>query len=150
MSAVNAFDRHVSELMRRTGCDRGKAVQLVTEQTGFTPDDMRALDRVAAEQQLEKAEQWECVRIYRANGCEVYSTSQARAAKVSPGIPDLIVFHVRVGAHWYHEVKRPIGGVQSSSQAEFQSQCVATGVHYILGDRSEAWAILRKIGVITT
>lgn len=147
MSAVSAFDSAVSELMAKTNCSRDRAQQIIREQSGLAREDASTIDSAQAERQLEKAEQWECVRIYRAHGCEVYSTSQARAAKVSPGLPDLIVFHVRAGAHWYHEVKRPVGGVQSSAQAEFQSHCEATGMQYVLGDRSEAWATLRKLGI---
>lgn len=96
---------------------------------------------------LEKQEQWACMKVYRAFGCAVYSTSQSRAAKVSPGLPDLLVFAPRVHAFWYHEVKRQVGGVQSSAQKDFQEYCADCGIPYVLGDRTMAEGQLIAIGV---
>lgn len=95
----------------------------------------------------EKEEQAECVKIYRAHGCLIYSTSQYRAARVSVGQPDLLVFQPRVHAFWFHEVKRPAGGRQSSAQCEFEQLCRACGIRYVLGDRRAAWQTLRDLGV---
>jgi hypothetical protein len=40
----------------------------------------------------ETEEQREVVKIFREAGCKVYTTSEPRRKKSSPGVPDLIVF----------------------------------------------------------
>jgi hypothetical protein len=80
----------------------------------------------------EKEIQWECVKFYRAHGCVVYETSQKRASRIAPGIPDLIVFHPRSGKHWYHEVKTPKGELRPD-QKDFREQCLLTHVTHIVG-----------------
>lgn len=130
------FDETVNALVRSTNCSRDQAIALVRSQMPqLTPP---PAETTKDERILEKEEQWECMKIYRAFGCIVYSTSQSRAAKVSPGIPDLLVFLPRAHQFWYHEVKRQVGGEQSPAQREFQEYCADCGIAYILGDRSVA------------
>ena len=84
---------------------------------------------------LEKREQLVIMKMARVMGCTVRSTSQARAAKVSPGIPDLWISHrARCFAGWF-EVKRQVGGRTSSEQLDFAEECLAAGVAYGRGDR---------------
>ena len=86
---------------------------------------------------LEKDEQLVITKMARAIGCTVRSTSQARAAKVSPGIPDLWISHrERCFAGWF-EVKRSVGGRTSSEQIDFGEECRAAGVAYGRGDRHD-------------
>lgn len=95
----------------------------------------------------EKAEQLYVTRLLRAHGCVVRSTSQARASKIAPGVPDLIVFAPRVGCAAFLEVKRSSGGIQSPAQRDFQRDCDVCGWRYLIGDRRTAWAWLVEIGV---
>jgi hypothetical protein len=143
-----AYEAAVADLVSRTGCDPAKAEQLVRAQLPHLAPPPHPGEAQLRANVLEKEEQRECVKIYRAHGCVVYSTSQARASKVSAGIPDLLVFAPRVGVFFVHEIKRSAGGVPSSAQAEFQSLCFGCGVRYVIGDRAAAWDTLRKIGVI--
>jgi hypothetical protein len=96
----------------------------------------------AKDERLEKEIQSECVRIYRAHGCIVYETSQKRRAKVSPGIPDLMVFHAAKEAFWFHEVKTPRGSL-SPAQEDFRDRCAETGTLLVWGGVDDARAALR-------
>ena len=97
---------------------------------------------------LEKAEQWEVVKLYEAVGCKVISFSQPRATMQTEGIPDLRVYCERKGLSWWQECKRPIGGRQSDAQLDFQIMAERCGEIYILGGFREAYAHLQQIGVI--
>ena len=93
---------------------------------------------------LERDIQRGCVKYYRAHGCVVYETSQKRAAKVSPGIPDLIVFHPRSGLHWYHEVKTPSGELRPD-QKDFREQCLLTKTTHIVGGLAAAGLVVETL-----
>ena len=94
-----------------------------------------AADQLKRADVLEKAEQLVITKMARAIGCTVRSTSQARASKVAPGIPDLWISHrARCFAGWF-EVKRQAGGRTSSEQLDFGEECRAAGVAYGRGDR---------------
>jgi hypothetical protein len=80
----------------------------------------------------EKAIQAECVKLFKAYGCTVYENSQKRAAKVTPGIPDLWVVSRRAGRAFWFETKTP-SGKQSDAQTEFELDCLATNTRYVLG-----------------
>lgn len=112
--------------------ERRKARRNAGKPLHETPAELEQRTR-SDDNRLEKEIQRDCVRIYRANGCVVYETSQKRAAKVTPGLPDLIVFHARAKAMWYHEVKTATGELRPD-QRDFQEQCQLTGTpHYVGG-----------------
>lgn len=94
---------------------------------------------------LERKEQAEVAKIFRAHGCLVYSLSQPRATKQAPGLADLYVFAPRARLAWWFEVKRPVGGVQSPAQREFQQLCDQCGVRYVIGGQREAWALVQNL-----
>jgi hypothetical protein len=143
------FDAAVTQLMQLTSCNRGKAEAIIRQQAPHLAPPPNPGEAELRENVLEKQEQAEVVKILRAHGCVVYSLSQARASKQTPGLPDLWVFHPRAHAAFWFEVKRSVGGMQSGAQAEFQSLCFGSGVRYVLGDRCAAWDVLRTIGVVT-
>lgn len=144
MSALSPFDDAVAQVMS-LGYSRAIAEARVREQLPHLAPPPISADK--DERVIEKEEQAECTKIYRAHGCIVYSTSQYRASKVTPGVSDLLVFNPRAHAFWFHEVKRPVGGKQSPDQREFQEYCESCGIRYVIGDRSVAWQTLRDIGV---
>ncbi|GJG88706.1 hypothetical protein tb265_38870 [Gemmatimonadetes bacterium T265] len=92
---------------------------------------------------VEKATQHDVVKVFRALKGEVYVLSQARAAKQTPGLPDLWVAWPARGVAGWFETKRPKGGRLSDEQVAFAAQCLAAGVAYGVGSRkdAEAWVI---------
>lgn len=100
------------------------------------------------EQVLEKDEQREVYRLYVAVGCDVIWFSQPRATMQTQGIPDLKVYCRRKRLTWWHETKRPVGGVQSKDQQEFQRRAELCGEHYVLGGWEEAVSTVRKFGLV--
>src|SRR5205823_175278 len=98
---------------------------------------------------LEKAEQAEIVKLFRAFGFTVYVTSQYRPAKVSAGIPDLIAMHQRRGVFLFWETKRSSSGRFSAEQQTFDRLCDACGIPYGAGDHLAAveYLIARGIAV---
>lgn len=143
-ATLTEYDRLVALMVERK-VPREKAEEAARRELGLTIESQELSD---AARTLEKTEQQECIRIYLAHGCVVSSTSQYRPAKISAGLPDLLVFAPKVHAFWMHEVKRSVGGVQSPAQREFQHRCEECGVRYVLGDRTAAWQTLRETGVI--
>ena len=101
------------------------------------------------ERALEKAEQAEVMKVYRAFGGIVKSLSQARASKQSPGLPDLRVFMPRIGRYFEHETKRQGRGDNDLEPAqrdyrELGEQC---GLQVVVGDRFAAGDQLVRLGV---
>jgi hypothetical protein len=107
---------------------------------GATGEDLGAEDRARV---LEKQEQSEIVKQFRAYSFVVYNLSQARAAKQTPGLPDLWIAHTRLALAGWWESKRPVGGSLSSAQRDFREQCIRCSVSYGTGDRRAAalWLI---------
>ena len=103
---------------------------------------LRARD-VVNESQVQSAVK----RLYRSMGCKIYDTSQRRRADITPGIPDLIVFHPGKGLQWFHEVKVE-GGRQSPAQKRFERDCIAAKSDYILGGVAAAKDHLWVVGVV--
>lgn len=95
----------------------------------------------------EKAVQLRTARVYSAIGAFVVWTSQYRASRVTPGLPDLIVLLPFGKGVLFHEVKAP-GGRQSPAQKIFQQRCEMGGVRYVLGGADDAWHVLEETGVI--
>lgn len=92
----------------------------------------------------EKAIHWWIVKYLRLMGYEVYSTAQARATKISAGIPDLLV--MGKGAHTWVEVKRPKGKL-SEAQERFQELARAAGVECLVWrdvEDARAWVEARR------
>ena len=85
--------------------------------------------------------------LYRACGCQVWDTSQTRAAHISPGVPDLIVFHPRSRRHFFHEVKGAHGRL-SPAQQRFLVAAEACGVAVVVGDELAARRHLVAVGII--
>jgi len=96
---------------------------------------------------LEKETQSAVVKLFRAFGCRVYSLSQARATKQTPGIPDLWVVHTAARLAWWWETKRPKGGRLSPAQVDFAAECDAAGVRHGVGSRADAEAWLIGLGL---
>ena len=100
----------------------------------------------------EKEIQAEIVKLYKALGCKVYNLSQPRASKQSPGLGDLWVVHLASGWNrkgktaWWHETKTP-KGKQSEDQREFQRECKACHVGYVLGGVLAAEEQLLAFGI---
>lgn len=95
---------------------------------------------------LEDKEQHEIVKLLRAYGCVVYSLSQKRATKQSPGIPDLFLFvPVSIGNAWF-EVKIEGGDVRPD-QRDFADRCALYGSHYACGDLRAAKDFLVDINL---
>jgi hypothetical protein len=86
---------------------------------------------------LEKAEQWAITKMARAIGFSVYTTSQTRAAKVTPGFPDLWLAHGERGFAGFWETKRQVGGRISHEQLTFGVECLAAKIPHGFGDRYE-------------
>jgi hypothetical protein len=91
---------------------------------------------------LEKAEQAVIVKMARASGGRVYSLSQSRATKQTPGLPDLWIMYPKWVGFWW-ETKRQVGGDRSPAQIEFGEECAGAGVEYGYGDRHAFAAFLR-------
>jgi hypothetical protein len=85
-------------------------------------------------------------RIYVAVGAHVYVTSQPHRSHVTPGLPDLIVLHPRVGV-WFHEVKTPTGKLRGGQQ-DFVEHCQQCRVHHVVGGVQDAYRFLWAQGVL--
>ena len=88
------------------------------------PDAPKELEQTEAEIRLE-IKRW-----YRTAGAEVWDTEQERAARVDPGLADLIVVWPGRGIRFV-EVKRR-NGRQSPDQKRFQRAVEAAGGTYLL------------------
>lgn len=101
----------------------------------FVAEQPPAADEIKRANVLEKDEQWVITKMARAIGFTVRSTSQARASKVAPGIPDLILSHRDRQFFGFWETKRQVGGKLSTAQIEFAEDCHTAGVACGSGDR---------------
>ena len=90
---------------------------------------------------LEKHVQRAVKDLLRQMSIAVYDSSQPFAAKITPGVADLICFCPRRGL-FFCEVKRK-GGKQSPAQKVFQTHCEAAGIPYILGGVDEVSEFLQ-------
>jgi hypothetical protein len=99
------------------------------------------------ENALEKAEQWEIVKLFKAFGFEVYWLSQSRASKQTPGLPDLWCMHREQPIAFWFETKRTKGGRFSEPQRVFLEHAERCHVGYVWGDRSAARAHLITLGL---
>lgn len=97
----------------------------------------------------EKAVQTRVAHVYAAIGAFVVWTSQYRASRVTPGLPDLLILLPRGKGIVLQEVKRP-GGRQSAAQKAFQDRCADAGVRYVLGGVDAAWHVIEELGFVYT
>jgi hypothetical protein len=120
-----------------------------------SPEAMRASvdpEQVKAEQKredvLEKEEQREIIKRFRAVGCDVWSTSSNKRAKIRPGFPDIWAFGPAGSnlAFWW-ESKRQKGGRLSEAQLDFQKRCKDSGTIHGYGDRYDAERFLIAHGL---
>lgn len=141
-----AYDAMV-ESMTRQGVPREKAVARARELYPHVATQLDAeVERKA--HVLEKAEQRAVWKMAKAVGFDVYSLSQARAAKQTPGLPDLWMYrHARSPLAFWWETKRQIGGERSDAQIKFGQQCEHAGIPYGHGDRYDFAAFLEKHGI---
>jgi len=139
------LETRVEQLMRVCDWPRDRAEKAAREQLNLPPADEEPTERDA--QIAEKEEQGMIVKLFRAVGIRVYTTSQARPAKVSPGIPDLWCVHKDAGVCFWWESKRQVGGELSTAQQEFRDECAAGLVNWGSGDRWAARAFLVRIGL---
>jgi hypothetical protein len=94
---------------------------------------------------LEHAEQQEGIELLERLGWRAWRTGQRNATGTQdPGIADVYALHPRHGALWW-EAKRPVGGVQSADQIEFQTHCRIAGVPYACGALPQLRALLASI-----
>jgi hypothetical protein len=123
-SLVGQFTDFAKEAMRRQA--RRDAGLPLHE----TPEELAKVKR-EADDRLEREIQAECVREYRANGFIVYEGIKSKA-RITPGQPDLTLFHPRTKWHGYHEVKTPLGELRPD-QKDFRETCIATDVPHFYG-----------------
>jgi hypothetical protein len=103
-----------------------------------------AVDRDASI--LEKTEQLEIIKRFRVCHFRVYTLSQPRATKQTPGLPDLWCMHEQLPIAFWWESKRQIGGKHSDAQKEFAELAKSSGVRHGSGDRYDAERYLVSLG----
>lgn len=81
---------------------------------------------------LEREIQADVVKLYKALGCQVWSHSELRKTKQTPGYPDLTVLHPRRRLFWCHETKTPTGTLKPA-QLEFRSVAAKCGLEVVVG-----------------
>jgi hypothetical protein len=146
---------------------RAESARREAKRNGVTPPDPIQEKRKAT--LLEKEVQQKVIALYKKHGCTVYNYSQPRKAKyLTPGAADLQVFSPLVldlmealknslaGSStptrskcvmWYHETKRPKGGVYSDDQLRFAALCRSAGISVIGGGTAEAQAQLNRLNI---
>lgn len=155
---LDTIDGLAAALQAQYNIPRAAAVRQARLTLGL-PADSTPAEIARDEKILEKEEQREIVRLYRAYGCKVYSLSQARASKQTPSLADLWVtrearplkrqdgrrWHAALAFWW--ESKRQVGGERTSGQIDFGNECIAAGVGYSFGDRYDAAKFLVTLGL---
>lgn len=141
MSSVLSYDAILNGLLA-AGWPRTVAERRAREEAPATAPNNQRDARV-----LEKAEQHEVMKLFRAYGFVIYSLSQPRATKQSPGLPDLWCVHTRRPIAYWWETKRQVGGEHSPAQLEFRAHCLRCGVGYGTGDRYAAAEHLIALGL---
>jgi hypothetical protein len=85
---------------------------------------------------LEREEQSRGVKLLKRMGWQVYTLSQYRRSNrgtgQTPGLPDVLAFHVPTGRAVWWECKQA-GGRQREAQRAFMTACRAAGWPYVLG-----------------
>lgn len=137
MSSALTVDEMQAALQRQYGFDATRARSMACAALGI--EAMGGTSQLVADVKradvLEKEEQRVIVCMARAIGFHVYSLSQARSSKQTPGLPDLWLAHPARGFAGWWEAKRPVGGKRSTVQSEFAAECDAARVVCGHGDR---------------
>lgn len=145
--AVSELDSLVSQLMNLTRVSREKAeAAIIANRPDLAPKIAITAER--DERILEKEEQNAIADRFRSFGFFVRTTSQYRPAKVSAGIPDLWVTHLRLPIAFWWESKRQVGGELSPDQITFRDDCQRCGVGWGTGDRHAAAEYLETLGLV--
>ena len=131
--------------LETAGVPHEKAIATARVQCGLPPAPDPALSPRDATI-LEKTEQGEVRKRFVPCGFKVYSLSQARAAKQTPGLGDLWIVHTVLPIALWWETKRQVGGEYSTDQRDFAAECARCGVGYGTGDRFDAEVYLIGIG----
>jgi hypothetical protein len=135
--ALSEFDVIVSALVAK-----GFSRELAEAEVRRQHPNIRRVEREQIEARrenvLEKEEQAFIAKLFRGFGCKVYNLSQARAAKQTPGLPDLWVVHLEAKLAFWFETKRQVGGKLSAAQLQFRDECAIAGVKHYWGDRYAA------------
>lgn len=141
------FDEAVTALQRAGNITKPRAEAIIRQQwRGPLPADPIA---ERDERVLEKAEQSKIVQLFRCAHLNVWNLSQSRAAKQTPGLPDLWWAHeTRPLAGWW-ESKRQVDAELSRAQIEFRWDCLRAGVLHGFGDRYDAADFLISLGLTT-
>jgi hypothetical protein len=144
---IAAFDHLVSQL-ERSGVARDAAVK---HARGKYPEaaiekEHQALKRADI---LEKEEQTEVTKLFRAFRFEVRNLSQYRPSKVAPGLPDLFVTHRELPIGFFWETKRQVGARASEAQKQFRADCLRCKIGHGYGDRFAARSHLIALGLAT-
>jgi hypothetical protein len=117
------------------------AAELRKRVTMTKAETKRALGRLTGDPKAktEAQVQREIVNALKLAGWSVWRIGQRDARKTQdPGVPDLYAMHrtrwgsLGFGSRAWIEVKRPVGGVQSKAQRDFQEHCRECCVRYIL------------------
>jgi hypothetical protein len=143
--SLSPYDVAVSELTAR-GFARDRAEAAVRRQL---PQLAPVPDPAATRRDLilEKAEQAEILKRFRACRFKAYTLSQPRASKQTPGLPDVYLMHLERPLALWWESKRQIGGAFSEAQLEFAAGCDRCAVLRGAGDRyaAEAWLVAHRL-----
>jgi hypothetical protein len=138
----------MSAAMQKLGITADRAQRQAREYFAkINPELLAAADKsqLRADMILEKEEQQEVIKRLRVCKFKVYSLSQARASKQTPGLSDLWCVHLVDPIAFWWETKRQVGGRHSDAQSDFALECRRTGVGYYTGDRYEAERVLVRL-----
>lgn len=108
---------------------------------------------IEEDNRLEKAIQADVIKLYRRFGCVIYSLSQPRATKQTPGLGDLFGFTPMIYIQpsrlaFWHETKTVVGKLRPD-QREFHEFCLETagGCRHVVGGLLAAEEFLVHVGV---
>ena len=108
---------------------------------------------IEEDNRLEKAIQADVIKLYRRFGCVIYSLSQPRATKQTPGLGDLFGFTPMIYIQpsrlaFWHETKTAVGKLRPD-QREFHEFCLETagGCRHVVGGLLAAEEFLVHVGV---
>jgi hypothetical protein len=152
--ALSEFERLVGSIMVAGRCSRERAIAAVRlNRPELVPAHLVAAADADLEERrgdpsiLEKREQTEIYKLFRAYGFHVRNLSQARASKQAPGLGDAWVVHRERPIAFWWESKRQVGGKLSPAQVEMRDDCARCRVAYHHGDRHDAARLLVQLGL---
>jgi hypothetical protein len=146
--AFSEFERLVCATMDAASCSREKAEAAVRlSRPDLVPVETLDIRVARSDSVLEKDEQHEIYKLFRAYGFKVRNLSQARASKQAPGLGDAWVVHRELPIAFWWESKRQVGGKLSPDQLEMQDDCARCGIPYHHGDRYTAARLIVSVGL---